>query len=227
MIKEDLISKSPMRKLENALGGGLAVGEVGVVTSRKGVGKTSVLVQLGLDKLMQGEHVVHISFSQHVDYAITWYSDIFDELAKKKNLENANEVKKEAFAKRIILNFNQDRIRASQIIHTLKALFEGGEKPSIIMVDDFDFSKALPEAMKEVKAAAKEMGIALWFTADADVQECKVGETLTRYIDDIDVLLYLEHAGDFVKIKTLKEHGNGESDTGSKFDSKTMLLSEK
>ena len=40
MLKEDLIEKSPMRKLEKALGGGLAAGEVGVVTSKKGVGKT-------------------------------------------------------------------------------------------------------------------------------------------------------------------------------------------
>ena len=35
MLKEDLIEKSPMRKLEKALGGGLAAGEVGVVTSKK------------------------------------------------------------------------------------------------------------------------------------------------------------------------------------------------
>ncbi len=227
MIKEDLISKSPMRKLEKALGGGLAVGEVGVVTSRRGVGKTSILVQLGLDKLMQDRSIVHISFSQHVDYAIAWYSDIFDELAKKKNLEKAEEVKSAAFSKRIILNFNQETVRTSQIIKTIRALSEGGSKPSLVTIDDFDFSKALPEAMKELKAFAKEMELAVWYTAAADVQESKIAGSLDRYIDDIDILLYLEHKGDFVNIKTLKEHSKGESDTGSKFDAKTMLLSEK
>jgi len=227
MLKEDLIEKSPMRKLEKALGGGLAAGEVGVVTSKKGVGKTSILLQFGLDKLLQDKPVVHISFSQHVDYAITWYNDMFNELAKKKNLGNAQEVKAQAFAKRIVLNFNQDTVRTTQILKTIRALSEGGSKPSVVMIDDFNFAKALPEAMKAMKAFAKEMDVAVWYTAAADVASFEIDESLKKYIDDIDVLLYLENDGDFVRIKALKEHGNGASDTGSSFDAKTMLLSEK
>ena len=55
----------------------------------------------------------------------------------------------------------------------------------------------------------------------------EIDESLKKYVDEIDVLLYLENDGDFVRIKALKEHGNGASDTGSSFDAKTMLLSEK
>ncbi|AGT44032.1 hypothetical protein [Treponema pedis] len=227
MIKKDLIEKSPMRKLEKALNGGLTVGEVGVVTSKKGVGKTSILVQFGLDKLLQDLPVVHISFSQHVDYAITWYNDMFDELAKKKSLENAQEVKSQIIAKRIVLNFNQDTVRTSQIIKTIRALSEGGSKPSVIMIDDFNFAKALPEAVKEMKAFAKEMGVAVWYTAAADVQTCEIDESLKRYEEDLDIMLHLEHVGDYVKIKALKERGNKNVETDSKFDAKTMLLSEK
>lgn len=227
MIKKDLIEKSPMRKLEKALGGGLKLGEVGVVTSKKGVGKTSVLVQLGLDKLMQDKPVVHISFSQHVDYAITWYNDMFDELAKKKNLEDAQEVKSEIISKRIVLNFNQDTVRTTQIMKTIRALSEGGSKPSLVMIDDFNFGKALPEALREMKAFAKEMELAVWYTASADVASCKIDESLSKYIDDIDILLYLENDNEFVKIVALKEHEKTNVDTGAKLETKTMLLSEK
>ncbi len=227
MKKSDLVEKSPMRRLEKALGGGLKAGEIGVVSSKKGVGKTSILVQFGLDKLLQDEPVVHISFSQHVDYAITWYNDMFDELAKKKNLENASEIKSQMIAKRIVLNFNQDTVRTSQIMKTIKALSEGGSKLSIIMIDDFNFAKALPGAVKEMKTFAKEMDLAIWYTASADVENCGIDESLKRYIQDIDILLYLEHDGEFVQIKTLQEHGKTGTETDSKFDAKTMLLSEK
>lgn len=224
MVKKDLIEKSPMRKLEKALGGGLAAGEVGVVTSKKGVGKTSILVQFGLDKLLQDLPVVHISFNQYVDYAITWYNDMFDELAKKKNLENAKEIKSQIIAKRIVLNFNQDVVGTNQIISTIRALSEAGSKPSILVIDDFDFSKALPSAMQEMKAFAKEMGIAVWYTLAEDVQTCKIAECLKQYENDIDILLYLEHMGDFVQVRALKEHKNSNLETELRFDSKTMFF---
>ena len=212
MTRNDLVEKSPMRKLEASLGGGLKAGEVGVVTSKKGVGKTSILVQLGLDKLLQDRPVVHISF---------------DELAKKKNLEDAAEVKNKLISKRIVLNFNQDTVRTSQIMKTVRALSEGGSKLSVVMIDDFDFAKALPGAIKEIKAFAKEMDIAVWYTAAADVGSYSIDESLKRYIEDIDILLYLEHNGEFVTIRALKEHGNTNVETDGKFDAKTMLLSEK
>ena len=77
MVKEDLIERSAVRNFEKALGGALQPGEIGIVTAKRGVGKTSMLVQLGLDQLLQGKPIVHISFSQQTDYAITWYNNMF------------------------------------------------------------------------------------------------------------------------------------------------------
>ena len=57
--------------------------------------------------LLQGKKVIHVSFNQHSDYVISWYEDIFNEMAKKKNLEKAEEVKDELIRNRILLNFSQ------------------------------------------------------------------------------------------------------------------------
>ncbi len=229
MVKEDLIERSPVRSFEKALGGGLQKGEIGIVTAKKGVGKTSMLVQLGLDQLLQGHPIVHISFSQHVDYAIEWYNNMFDELAERKNLDSAADLKSDIIAHRIVLNFNQDVVRSSQIVKTVKALFEGGSKPSALMIDDFDFSKAVPEAMKTMKELAKEMGLVIWYTAASDVQTKEIPESLKPYLDDIDIMLYLrqeeEHHG--IEIHALKDRTQEPFDTGCKLDNKTMLLAEK
>ena len=186
-----------------------------------------MLVQLGLDQLLQGKPIVHISFSQQTDYAITWYNNMFDETAEKKHLEKAAELKSEVIARRIVLNFNQDIVRTTQIIKTVKALFEVGSKPSALMIDDFDFSKAVPEAIQQIKAFAKETGMFVWYTASADVREKAIHPDLKPYANDLDVILYLEPSPEAIKIYALKARGKANFDTGCKLDTKTMLLAEK
>ena len=58
MELSELIKKSPMRKFESNLRGGLKYGEVGVITAEKGAGKSSLLVQLGLDQLLKGKSLL-------------------------------------------------------------------------------------------------------------------------------------------------------------------------
>ncbi|MCL1814137.1 MAG: AAA family ATPase, partial [Treponema sp.] len=122
MIKAELISRSPVRIFEKSIHGGLKAGEIGIIAAPSGIGKTSVLVQLALDKLLQGEKVIHVSFTQHTDYVLSWYEDIFDEFTRKKNLDNAKEVKDELVKNRVLLNFNQDGVTGEQILKSLRAL---------------------------------------------------------------------------------------------------------
>jgi KaiC/GvpD/RAD55 family RecA-like ATPase len=78
MVKQELIQRSPVRIFEKSIHGGLGPGEVGIISSQSGIGKTSVLVQIALDKLLQTKKVIHVSFTQHTDYVLAWYEDIFD-----------------------------------------------------------------------------------------------------------------------------------------------------
>ena len=80
MVKQELIDRSPVRFFEKAVNGGLKAGEIGVLTSRKGLGKTSVLVQFGLDMLMQDQTVVHVSGRQRGLDARAMHEDIFNSM---------------------------------------------------------------------------------------------------------------------------------------------------
>jgi len=104
MLKEEFISKSPVRILEKSIEGGLQAGNIGIIASRKGIGKTSVLVQMALDRLIQGEKVIHVSFNAHTSYIISWYENIFDEIAKRKNLENTSDLRDQLVRNRVIMN---------------------------------------------------------------------------------------------------------------------------
>lgn len=227
MVKQDLIERSPVRNFEKALGGGVKPGEVGVIVSKKGLGKTSILVQLGIDKLLQGTPVVHVSFNQQADHVMTWYEDIFNELAKKKNLDKAADVKADLISKRIVLNFNQDSVRTTQVIKTIKALAEGGTKPESVIIDGFDFSKAVPESMSQMKAFAKEMNITIWYSANVESTDKGLPVSLVPFAKDLDVVLYLEPKPDCIQIKVLKEHTKADYTTELKLDVKTLLIAEK
>lgn len=227
MVKQDLIERSPVRNFEKTLGGGVKNGEIGVIASRKGLGKTSILVQLGIDKLLQGSCVVHVSFNQQADHVMTWYENIFNELAKKKNLDKAAEVKAELISKRIVLNFSQDSVRTAQVIKTIKALAEGGTKIAAVIIDGFDFSKALPESMDQMKEFAKEQNLSIWYSANFETGDKGLPASLTPFAKDLDVVLFLEPKPDCIQIKVLKEHTKSEYATDLRLDVKTLLIAEK
>ena len=81
MVKAELIKRSPLRILEKSTHGGLGKGNLGVITARRGVGKTAFLVHLATDQLFQDKPVIHVSFSTSTNHIIDWYEDIFKEIA--------------------------------------------------------------------------------------------------------------------------------------------------
>ena len=226
MVKQELVDRSPVRFFENATNGGLKAGEIGALTSKKGLGKTSVLVQIGLDKLIQDKHVVHVSFNQNADFSMTWYEDIFNEITKKKNIGNIADVKADTLKKRVILNFNQDSVTGEQIVNTLKALAAGGIVTDCLLIDGLDFTKVAEESIKTLKDYATEAGVVIWFGVSTDAEDLKgmLPDVVSPYVDAV---IHLEQKPDTIQMKILKSHGK-ESDVASlKLDSKTLLMSEK
>ena len=220
MVKQELIERSPVRFLEKSVNGGLAAGEIGVLTSKKGLGKTSVLVQIGLDMLLQEKAVVHVSFNQHSDNVITWYEDIFNETAKKKNLADADEVKNSVIRNRVILNFSPDTVSAERIINTLKALAQGGIVASCLIIDGLDLKLLKSEDYKALKTYGKEANLVIWFSYNVDNDDAYAN-------DDVDCVIHLAQKPDTIQMMVLKSHGTAADISSLKLDSKTLLMSEK
>jgi hypothetical protein len=232
MIKEDLIKRSPVRILEKKIEGGLAAGEIGVVTSTKGLGKTSVVVQIALDKLLQNKKIIHISFNQHSDYILGWYENIFEELTKKKNIENENDIKDELVRNRIIMNFNQEGVTTDVIRNSLKAMIvEGGYKSESIIVDGFDFSIASRERISTLKDFAKQMGISVWYSYsipnNTGIDKRNIPVSLKDFEDLLDVIISLEAKSGWTELSVAKNRQiYGGSDSTLKLDPKTLLILE-
>jgi hypothetical protein len=234
MVKEELVQRSPIRIFEQSIHGGLKAGEIGIIASPNGVGKTSVLVQLALDKLLQSKKVIHVSFTQHTHYVLTWYEDIFDEFTSKKNLENADEIKNELVKNRVLMSFNQDGVSTDQMIKSLRAMIlDGGFKADSVIIDGYDFSRIEKESITHVKDFATEMGISVWYSCSVNdgggdrYDKENIPLVLGGFIGSIDVVIVLEPKPDHVELSISKDRNSVISkSTAMKLDPKTLLILE-
>lgn len=234
MVKQELIQRSPVRIFEKSIHGGLKTGELGILASRKGVGKTAVLVQIALDKLLQGKKVIHVSFTQHTDYVLSWYEDIFAEIAKRKNLENVMDVKNDLVKNRVLMNFNQDGITSDQILRSLRAMIvDGGFKADALIVDGFDFSRTTYERLSSVKKFATDLGLEVWYSCTVSGQEPQFDKrniplVLKDYVDLIDVVIVLDSRQDHIQFSVTKDHETFNPHALElKLDAKTLLIAER
>jgi hypothetical protein len=232
MVKDELVQRSPVRVFEKSIHGGLKAGEIGIIAAPSGIGKTSVLVQIALDKLLQGRKVIHISYTKHTDYVLAWYEDIFDEIVKKKNLENPEDVKNEAVKNRVLLKFSQEGVSGEQIYRSLSALIrDGGFDAEAVIVDGFDFSSCDHERLAKVREIAGELSFSVWYSCtvkggDAcDKQGIPV--LLRDALPSIDVIIALEPRADHIDLKVRKDRDQyNPTQMALKLDPKTLLILE-
>ncbi|MDR2766966.1 MAG: hypothetical protein LBB82_01430 [Treponema sp.] len=233
MVLNELVQRSPVRIFEKSLGGALKAGEIGVIASPSGIGKTSVLVQIALDKLLQGKKIIHVSFTQHTDYVLAWYEDIFEEFTKKKNLDKSAEVKDELVKNRVLLNFSQDGVTGPQILKSLKALIKDGAfAAEAIIIDGFDFSRTNRERMEAVRTGAAELGVSFWYscTVSGDASSYdrqNVPLVLKDYIDLVDVVIVLDPKADHIELTASKDRDAVNLEhLAVRLDPKTLLILE-
>jgi len=233
MVKNELIQRSPLRLLEKSIRGGLGDGNIGIIAARKGTGKTACLVHIATDQLFQNKHVIHLSFAGRTDHIISWYEDIFKEIAKKRELEAAMDVHDEIIKNRVIMNFNQDGVTAEQMMRSLHALVDsGGFSADVIIVDGYDFETGDPAAISAIRDFASEHALNVWFSAsthreDPSVDEHGVPTVLVPYIDNVAVLITLTPETDHLKLRLVKDHDQYRpEDLHLELDSKTLLIRE-
>jgi KaiC/GvpD/RAD55 family RecA-like ATPase len=209
--------------------GGLKPGEIGIIAAPAGLGKTSVLVQIALDKLLQDQKVIHVSFTKHSDYVLAWYEEIFEESVRKKNLEQLDEVKNEIVKNRVLMKFTQEGVTGEQILNSLGALIrDGGFNAQWIIIDGFDFAKTDPEQIAKVKKAAAELGLSFWYSCNAERYDKQgIPAALAGYADVMDVIVVLDPRPDHIKLAVVKDRETlNPGQSALRLDPKTLLMLE-
>lgn len=231
---QELNKISPLRVFDEAINGGLGKGNMGVIVSRHGVGKTACLVHLATDKLLRGENVIHVSFSGNVEHVMNWYKEVFREISEVQSLDDAHNVYSSILSNRVVMNFSQNQVSIEKVLKSLKSLIEQGAfKADAILFDGYKLTIAEDDDIIKIREFAKEMNLEVWFSVspvrpDVVYDEYGVPNTLEKYIPSIDVLVGLRYREDVDKVvmTVVRAHGEDVAKPLSvRLDPKTMLIS--
>ncbi|MEA5033184.1 MAG: hypothetical protein VB025_13645 [Sphaerochaeta sp.] len=232
---QELNALSPLRAFDESLNGGLGKGNLGVLVSRHGIGKTACLVHLATDKLFRNEHIIHVSFSGNVEHVINWYKEVFRQISENRSLEDAATVYNEILANRVVMNFSQENVSVEKVLSSLETLIrQGSFNADAIMFDGYKLTVATEDDVRKIKQFAMDLRVEVWFSVspvrpDVQFDDNGVPSTILRYESLIDVLIGLKYNETMDKvIMTLVKDGETIDPKPMRvtLDPKTMLISE-
>lgn len=232
---QELNALSPLRAFDESLGGGLGKGNLGVLVSRHGIGKTACLVHLATDKLFRNEHIIHVSFSGNVEHVINWYKEVFRQISENRSLEDAASIYNEILANRVVMNFSQENVSIDKVLSSLETLIrQGSFNADAVMFDGYRLTVATEDDVRKIKQFAMDLRLEVWFSVspvrpDVSFDENGVPNTILKYEELIDVLIGLKYNEAMDKvIMTLVKDGESLDPKPMRvtLDPKTMLISE-
>lgn len=214
MDLDQLNAVSPLRVFEEAIHGGLGKGNLGVLVSKHGVGKTACLVHLATDKLFKGENVIHVSFSGNVEHVINWYKEVFRQIAELQSLDDAAMVYNSILSNRVVMNFSQEQVPIDRVLSSLESLIRDGSfRADCILFDGFKLTIASEDDIVKIKNFAERMNLEIWFSVspvrtDVVYDEYGVPDSLEKYMNLIDVLVAMKYddKGDKVMMTVVRAH---------------------
>lgn len=163
----DLRDAAPIRALAHMVPGGPRPGEVVWLVARAGVGKSSVLIHLALDRVLRGDSVLHVALRESVAHVRDAYDSVIGAVGRPADRPAAQLLVERH---RVIHSSRQQPVGASRLSQLLDTLHDAMDfKPSVVVMDGHEPDAAEAQALK---ALAVARGLVLWvaFTPDAPVQ---------------------------------------------------------
>lgn len=232
MSDNEMTGLRPVRALDRAISGGLGPGNLGVVLSRPGVGKTSFLIGVALDSLLLGRKVLHISTKEPVERVRAHYDQIFGALTERLRLENPAAAHLEMERNRHILVYNRDNFSLQKLEESVQFLREGADfDPDLLIMDGTPrFESTEDWEMEGIERLAAGWKAEVWTSAithreGQEVDDRGVPAEVARFDGHLSVILSLEPRADHVRVKILKDHEKTEvADLHLELEPRTLLL---
>ncbi|MBU0741421.1 hypothetical protein KKG45_03740 [bacterium] len=232
MPTNDTQIRSPLRIFEKATGGGLGSGNLGVVLSRHGVGKTAFLVGMAVDALLRGRKVMHISTEESVEHLRAFYFEIFQLICESQRLDNRLERRLDLERNRHILVYNRKTLSLDKLRQSAEFLHDAAHfSPDMVIMDGTPrFEHCETWEIEGVCELAREWSAEIWTSSRLyrEGQTCDargVPGEVAQFDALISVIIQLEPQDDHVRVRLLKDHDRPEApELNMELDPGTLLL---
>ena len=162
-MPQEMFERSPMRVVAQHLEGGLEPGQLGIIVAKAGLGKSTLLVHIGLDAILRDVAVLHVSMRDTVDHVRSYYDEIFVALSRAKNSRERTHAMISAERRRMIHSYLDRAFSVTHLRDNLAMLRDVAQfRPELLLVDGFDESTAR-ENLRAIAELARELRIPVWF----------------------------------------------------------------
>ena len=229
MLRNDLITRNPLRLMGHESQDILAQGEFGALLARAGVGKTALLVQLSLNSLLQGKNVLHISLQDPVNKVSLWYREVFSRISQQYDINQINQLWDSVLPHRFIMTFRVEGFTVPKLEERLTDLMEQDIFiPRMMLIDGLPFDNSAQALLMELKALARKYGLHAWFTVRTHRHEDPGPDGIPvqlQLVDELfEVAIQLIPEGKQVHVKTLKGIPAASEQPDLVLDPATMLI---
>ncbi len=230
MLKNDLMTRNPLRMLGGNRQEILSPGEFGAVLARPGVGKTALMVQLALDTLLRGKNVLHISLKEPISKVTVWYKQVFQLLADEYKEPDAAQLWDNLLPNRFIMTFKVEGFSVPKLAERLTDLTaQSIFTPHVLLIDGLPFDDQTGATMQELKQLATTLQVSAWFTItthrDEEPAPNGLAPQLAAVQEHFQVALALSPAKDTIHVDIIK--GRLENKIALVLDPRTLLIATK
>jgi len=231
-MEKSMTDRSPVRIFERAIGGGLGAGNLGVILSRPGVGKTAFLIGLAVDQLLQGKKVLYISTKESVEHISNFFEQIFQVTAAALDLDDVPRRQLRMERHRHIHVYNRKTFSVEKLEQAVGFLHDAMDfTPDMVIMDGTPrFENTEDWELDNIRELATKWGAEVWTSSNThrEGQEADargVPTAVARFDEKLDVIVDLVPDHSIIQVKLIKEHNSTEiAQVQLEIDPRTMLL---
>jgi len=231
-MEKSMIDRSPVRVFERAIGGGLGKGDLGVVLSRPGVGKTAFLISLAVDKLLQGKKVLYISTKESVEHINDFFEQIFQVMADALGMDDVAGRQLHMERNRHIHVYNRETFSVEKLEKAVSFLEDAmGFVPEMVVMDGTPrYGNTEEWELDSIRKLAAKWGAEVWTSSNShregqEVDERGVPTDVASFESHLSVIVDLVPENEHINVRLVKVHDNSEiPQVQLEVDPQTMLL---
>jgi hypothetical protein len=152
--------------IKKTLGKGLNPGEMGIVLSGAGGGKTACLTHMALEQLLNGLTVLHVCIDEKVETIKVWYQELLKNVCAAQPALNYKQLQQQLEPMRFILAYLKDAFSPEKLEQSYQNLKEQAQfKPSLVIMDGLDFDRVTRPTIEALQLFSQKHQVPMWMSA--------------------------------------------------------------
>jgi hypothetical protein len=173
----------PIAPIMERVEGGVGTHKVGLIVAPAGVGKSSLLIHLGLDALLGGKVVLHVTAQERIEEVRRKYEQAFRVATGPSFAHGGESVLHSSERNRMIHSYRERAFEVAHFRNNLEMLAEVAQfRPAVILIDGLS-ERVFQSQLEALHVLAVDKELAIWVTTRSEPKVDTLAPALWPHIE--------------------------------------------